>query len=111
MSIWQEIQDTRALLDTTREEARVYGLAMNAAECKYNTAKALRVLELLEEGKSATVINMIIKGDPKVSLALNEFQNFQVEYKNACEAVQILKRDYDFLREQYQREWGQANDD
>ena len=110
MSIWQEIQEARALLDTTREEARVYGLAMNAAECRYNTAKDLRVRELLDEGMSITMIKEIIKGEPEVSMALNEFQNFQIEYKNACEAVQILKRDYDFLREQYQREWGQAND-
>ena len=110
MSIWQEIQETRALLDTTREEARAYGLAMNAAECKYNTVKSLRVRELLDEGFNISIIRETIKGELEVARALNEFQDLQVEHKNAYEAVQILKRDYDFLREQYQREWGQAND-
>ena len=108
--VWRDIQETRELLEAKLKEERAFGLAMNAAECKYNTMKDLRVRELMDENKSATIINTIIKGEPGVSDALNEFRDLQVEYKNANEAVQILKRDYDYLREQYQREWGQTND-
>ena len=105
MSIWEEIKKTRELLDITLKEECETGRAMNAAECKYHTVKALRVRELMEDGYSAAIINQVIKGDPKVAKALNEYQDFQVEYKNANEGVQVLKRDYDFLREQYKREW------
>jgi hypothetical protein len=32
----------------------------------------------------------------------------KVKYDNAYEAINILKKDFDFLREQYSREWSQA---
>ena len=108
MNLWQEIQETRALLELALKEAKARGLAMNAAEAKYYTNKDLRVRELIDEGYSGTVISMIIKGEPTVNAALNEFMDFKVEYTNACEAINVYKKTLDTLREEYQREWGQA---
>ena len=110
MNLWQEIQETKTLLELALKEAKSRGIAMNAAEAKYYTEKDLRVRELMDENKSATVINMIIKGEPSVNKAMNEFHDLQVEYKNACEAIQVYKRSFDFLREQYQREWSNPNE-
>ena len=110
MNLWQEIQETKALMELALKEAKARGIAMNAAEAKYYSVKDLRVRELMDENKSGTVIQMIIKGEPGVNEAMNEFHDMQVEYKNACEALQVYKRSYDFLREQYQREWSNSND-
>ena len=108
IELWHEIQETRKLLDIALKEAKARGLAMNAAEAKYYTEKDLRVRELMDENKSGTVIAMIIKGEPQVNAAMNQFHDLQVEYKNACEAINVYKKWLDYLREEYQRTWEQA---
>ena len=108
VDLWQDIKKTKELLDVALKEAKARGIAMNAAEAKYYTVKDLRVRELMDESKSGTVIAMIIKGEPDVNTAMNEYHDLQVEYKNACEAINVYKKWLDFLREQYQREWSQS---
>ena len=71
-------------------------------------ARFKKAVKLLEENKSGTVIQMLIKGESEVNAAMNEFHDAQVEYKNACEAINVYKKWLDTLREQYQREWSQA---
>ena len=113
MSGFELVRDIRAayeFLDVLRREERSQGLAMNAAEAKYYTVSALRVLELREEGYAAAIIDKIIKGEPKVNDALNEWRDRQVEYKAANEAIQCEKRHIDFLIEQYKREWTKAGE-
>lgn len=106
----REIEDTKKMLELALKEAKARGLMMNAAEAKYYGVKDLRVRELIDDGMSGTVISMIIKGEPAVNKAMNEYHDLQVEYKNACEALQVYKRHYDYLREQMQREWTQAGE-
>ena len=108
LDLWTEIQETKKLLDLALKEAKSRGLMMNAAEAKYYGVKDRRVRELMDENKSGTVIAMLIKGEPEVNAAMNEFHDYQVEYKNACEAINVYKKWFDFLREQYQREWSQV---
>ena len=103
--LYQEILDAKKVLDIGLKEAKARGIAMNAAEAKYYTLKDLRVRELMDEGKSGTVISLIIKGELDVNKAMNEFHDMQVEYRNANEGIQVYKRWFDFLTEQYQREW------
>ena len=110
LDLWQEIQETKKLLDIALKEAKARGQAMNAAEARYYTLKDMRVRELMDENKSGTVIAMLIKGEPDVNEAMNKYHDMQVEYKNACEAINVYKKWFDFLREQYQREWSQAKD-
>ena len=109
LDLWQEIQETKKLLDIALKEAKARGQAMNAAEARYYTLKDMRVRELMDENKSGTVIAMLIKGEPDVNEAMNKYHDMQVEYRNACEAINCYKRWFDFLREQYQREWNQSN--
>lgn len=108
VELWQEIQDTLKLLDIALKEAKHRGLAMNAAEAKYYSVKDRRVRELMDENKSGTIIAMLIKGEPEVNEAMNQFHDLQVEYKNACEAINVYKKRLETIREQYQREWGEA---
>ena len=106
--MWDEIQDTLADLDLALAKAKERGLAMNIAEASYYTVKDNRVRELIEEGKSATVINLIIKGEPDVNEKMRKFHDMQVLYKNAIEAVNVYKKRLDTLREEYEREWNRA---
>lgn len=108
MGIYQQIQDTRTDLKLTLELAKEYGLKWAAAKAKYETVKAKRTLDFKADGYAATIIDKIIKGDPEVNDALYLMDSTEVEYKNAVEAINVLKKDYDYLREQYQREWTQA---
>lgn len=106
--MWNEIQNALNVLDITIEESLHYGLKMSAAETKYYTVKDLRVRELMNEGKSATAIELIIKGEPKVNDALKEYRDSEVEYKNSIEAINACKLRIRVYEAQYEREWEQA---
>lgn len=106
--MWNEIQNALNVLDVTIEESLHYGLKMSAAETKYYTVKDLRVRELMDEGKSATAIELIIKGEPKVNDALKEYRDSEVEYKNSIEAINACKLRIRVYEAQYEREWEQA---
>ena len=64
-----------------------------------------------EQGYAAAIIDKVIKGVPDVNDALLERELAKVEYDNASEALNILKRDFDFLRDEYRREWTQSGSD
>lgn len=106
--MWDEIKKTQADLDTALAKAKERGLLMNKAEAHYYTVKDERVRELMEEGKSGTVISMIIKGEPDVCEAMKAYHDYQVLYRNAQEAINVYKRRLDTLREEYEREWSRA---
>ena len=106
--MWDEIQATIADLDLALAKAKERGLLMNQSEAHYYTVKDERVRELMEEGKSGTVISMIIKGEPDVCEAMKAYHDYQVLYKNAVEAVNCFKKKLDVLREEYEREWSRA---
>lgn len=106
--MWDEIQATIADLDLALAKAKERGLLMNQSEAHYYTVKDERVRELIEEGKSGTVISMIIKGEPDVNEAMKTYHDYQVLYKNAVEAVNCYKLLLRVQENQYEREWGQA---
>ena len=108
IELYQELRELERLLDLALKEAVARGRAMTAAEAKYYTVKDLRVRELMEENKAATVINMIIKGEPGVNDALHEYRKSEVEYKNACEAINVYKLRMRIIEAQIEREWTQA---
>lgn len=106
--LWSEIRETDRLMDLALKEAKRRGDALWRAEARYYTAKAEAVFELKEQGMSAAMIAMVIKGLPTVSSAMSEYHAAQVEYDNAKEAVNVYKKRLTYLNEQYSREWGQA---
>ena len=108
MSIYQDIQSIREELHLTLELSEKQGEKWAVAKARYETVKSRAVLDLKSGGYAATIIEQIIKGVPDVNDAYMEMLTAEVQYKNTCEAINVLKKDYDFLREQYQREWSQS---
>lgn len=108
IELFQEMRDIDKLLDLALKEAVARGRAMTAAEAKYYTVKDLRVRELMDEGFTATAINLIIKGEPAVNEAMHKYHDYEVEYKNACEAINVYKLRMRILESKIERDWVQA---
>ena len=107
--LWGEICEVQRLLDLALRESRDRGREYVKAEADYYTQKALTTFALKEEGHSASLIEMVVKGTPEVNVKLQEYHRAQVEYENAREARNVYKKKLDTLREEYQREWGRAS--
>lgn len=106
--MWAEIQDTLSNLDLALSEAKARGLEYSRAEAAYYSAKDRRVRELMEDGLSATAIQMIVKGEESVNDKLQHYRDMEVLYKNALEAVNVYKLRLRVLESQYEREWSRA---
>lgn len=108
LPLWEQIRECHEMLDRALRECKERGRRMVECEARYYTVKAEESFRLLEEGYANTLIQTVIKGVPRVSEAMSEYHAAQVEYENAREARQVIKKKHDALREQYQREWGAA---
>lgn len=106
--LWGEIEECTRLLELALREAGERGNRLVLSEADYYSQKARTTLELKDEGHSASMIALIIKGMPEVNEKMKAYQQAQVEYENAREARNVYKKKLDTLREQYQREWSQA---
>lgn len=109
--VYQDILTIREQLKSTLKQWEMLGEIWANKKASAESIKARRVLELKDSGFSATIIDKIIKGDPQVNQAIFDMDVAKVKYDNAYEAINILKKDFDFLREQYSREWSQAGRD
>lgn len=105
MNLWNSIQDDLQALDEAQADFRASGKKLAQAEVNYQIAKAKRVLELKDEGKTATIIQLMIKGDDDVAPTLLERECAQVDYETSKELVNVLKKRIDTNREQLAREW------
>lgn len=90
-------------------ELKERGIAKAKAEAEYQAVKNRRVLELKAEGCSASLIQMLIKGDAEVNKKLFERDCADVLYESAKEALQTYKLDARLLEAQISREWNQNN--
>lgn len=108
MSIWNDIEKCLADLDEVNAVALKFGRDMVLAEAKYYSVKAEEAFSLKKDGYAVTFIEMVIKGVPKVSNALTEYHMSQIEYENARDCVNVLKKKLTALCDQYQREWSQS---
>lgn len=106
--LWSEIQECMKLLDLALKEAGERGGRFILAEAEYYSQKSRTALAMKDDGYSATMIEMVIKGMPDVAEKMFAYHKAQVEYENAREARNVYKKKLDTLREQYQREWSQA---
>lgn len=106
--LWGEITETMRLLDVALAEAKRRGDVWVKADAHYYSVKAETVYQLEQDGNSAAMIALKIKGEPTVNAAMIARNAAQVEYENAREARNVYKKRLDTLREQYAREWGRA---
>ena len=108
LPLWEQIRKVMGLLDTALRECKERGQRMVTAKAAYYTAKAEAAFRLREDGHPVTFIQEVLKGEADVCAAMIEYNAAEVEYENAREARNVLKKKLDTLREQYQREWGAA---
>lgn len=108
MDLWLEIRETQELLDKSLIVAKDRGRDWAEAERNYQSIKSRTAYELLEAGRPVTFISLVIKGEPMVNEAMGLRDRRLVEYENAKEARNVLKKKLDTLREQYAREWSQS---
>lgn len=109
-SLWLELQEAVGMLDKALSEAKRRGCAMVEAEADYYTAKAEAVYDLKAKAWAATLIPMVVKGLASVVPRMVEYHKAEVEYKNACEAINVYKLKVRVLNEQYAREWAGIGD-
>ena len=107
MDLWLEIQETLAMLEKSLTVTRDRGRAWSEAEAHYQSIKSMVAFEWLEAGRPITFINIALKGEASVNEAMRLRDMRLVEYENAKEARNVLKKKLDTLREQYTREWTQ----
>lgn len=108
--LWAQIIETQELLEKALMESKARGHAWAMAETTYYTRKATVAFELMQNGLSASAIQLVIKGDPRVAEAMESRNARLVEYENAKEARNVYKKKLDTLREEYAREWSQAKE-
>ena len=106
--IYAALNRDRNLMKAASEELKSRGLAKAKAEADYQATKNRRVLEMKAEGYSASLINLLIKGDPEVNGKLFERECAEVVYDSAKEALNVYKLDARMLEAQLEREWNDA---
>lgn len=95
-------------LDRVNAVALKFGRDMVVAEAAYYSAKSEAAFDLKEQGYPVTFIEMVVKGRPQVAKRLTAYHMAQIEYENARECVNVIKKKLTALNDQYQREWSQA---
>lgn len=108
MSLWKSIEDTLKDMERVNAYAAKLGRDMVLAEAAYYTAKATAAFALKEKGYPVSLIEMAVKGVPEVAKAMTEYHAAQIEYDNARECVNVMKKKFQALNDQYQREWTQS---
>lgn len=106
-----EMWQVQELLDEALERSGEVGLEAAVAEAEYHRARSEAALRMKRQGYPATVVQIAVDGLPKVSQKLEDWRKSQVMYEQAREARNVLKKRYDALREQAQREWTRAGDE
>lgn len=106
--LWEQIREALKMLDTALLECKKRGQRMVVAKAHYYTVKSQNAFRMREEGYPVTFIQDVIKGVPEVNEAMSAFNAAEVEYENAREARNVLKKKIDTLREQFSREWSEA---
>lgn len=100
-----ELMADRKQMKESAKRLEEAGLALATAEAEYQAAKHTRVLQLKAKGHSATMIQLLIKGDERVSEKMFERDCAQVLYDSAKEALNVYKLDARLLEAQIDREF------
>lgn len=104
-SLWRKVSSLQDELDDAELDSLAAGENWANSNAEYNSAKAKAVARMKSEGESATMIQLMVKGDPKVNRAMLQRDLDLVTYSAAKEHVNVLKKKLDTNREQLDREW------
>lgn len=101
----EDLLEDRRTMKKAARALKERGVALARAEAEYQSAKHRRALEMKAEGIAATMIGLLIKGDPAVAVKMFERDCARVEYESAQEALNVYKLDARLLEAQIDREW------
>ena len=104
--LWQDIDNAFHDLQEELKEGEELGIKWSNAENAYQAAKHKRTLELKADGHTATMIQMLLKGDSEVATKLFERDSALVLYNASKSRENALKLKIRVLDAQLQREWG-----
>lgn len=104
-----ELIEARRQMQEALLEYDEAGQELASVECEYQRVKARIALTLKAEKHPATMINLILKGDERVSTALFARDCAQARYDAAKERIQVCKLDARLIESQISREYGNAN--
>lgn len=108
-SLWNQIQECQELCELALAEAKRRGAIWAKAEADYYTVKSQIAYQMKEADQlPVSFIALALKGHPEVARAMEAKDRAAVEYKNACEAINVYKKKLDTLREEHAREWSQS---
>lgn len=108
MTPYEALEDARARMHQESEALEGDLVAVAEAEAAYYASKGKRALELKSQGMSATMVEMIIKGDDEVNLHLLEWRCAEARAKATQEAINVHKLDARLLEAQIARDWSLA---
>lgn len=103
--LYLELQGRVALLDAALKQLGVRGRAYAAAEQKYRTALAQKILTERDKGTPVTIINDLSRGDAQVARLKFERDCTEVAYKAGLEACNVQKLQMKILENQIDREY------
>ena len=88
-----------------KDMAREGDLAAQA-EYNYYLQKTKTAYRLQDEGMSATMIGVVLKGEPEVAILMREMNISKSRYDATKEAINIVKLQMRMTDAQINREWG-----
>lgn len=111
VELYAALEDTSNMLDITLENEWEAGIALAAAEEKYQVAVTQEALKQKDAGNNATFINSFIRGVDEIARLRKERDIAEVKYKTFQDKANALKLQLRIINEQISREWaGRASD-
>lgn len=89
--LWSVNQANFATLQELLGQLRREGVEAARAEAAYYAAKSSRALELQEDGMAATMVSLVIKGDPHVNRLLERKLETSANHKATMQAIFVIQ--------------------
>lgn len=103
-----EVERMRNALRRSIDDLLKHGTDLAQKEHAYQVAKAQTVLQMKDEGRPVTEINLTIKGQDAVAEAMLQRDIAQVLYQTNIEHINATKLELRVLENQISREWGNS---
>lgn len=108
IDLYAEIQKTRKLMHLALAESKQRGLTHADTERTYRIALAQQMLTERANKTPTTIINDVCRGTLHIADLKFDRDVAEVKYKAASEAINIYKKEINFLEDQLNREWSQC---
>lgn len=106
MELPEELDYKNKQLDQAIRVLRKNGIEFAKAESEYKTELTKEVLRLRDEGMAATLINLVIYGQPSIATLRLKRDIAKTTYEANVEFINILKLQIRIIEAQLNREWG-----